>query len=123
MASMQGFAPGRHVIEGYGRGGFRFAGMSHIGSILALPSGVHAWAIEGELAFGDFATVLAEREQFEYLLVGTGQRALSLTKPFALALRDAGLRFDIMDTPAALRTYNVLLAENRLVAGAFLAVA
>ena len=39
-----GFLPGAHAIEGYGAGGFRFGGMSHRGSILALPSGVYAWA-------------------------------------------------------------------------------
>ena len=31
--------PGRHLIDAYGNGGFRFADMSHRGSILALPSG------------------------------------------------------------------------------------
>jgi preprotein translocase subunit SecF len=39
----EGFVPGRFAIDAYGRGGFRFADMSHRGSILALPSGVHAW--------------------------------------------------------------------------------
>ena len=30
-------------IDAYGNGGFRFAGMSHQGSILCLPSGIHGW--------------------------------------------------------------------------------
>ncbi|BGE84166.1 hypothetical protein Ms3S1_06020 [Methylosinus sp. 3S-1] len=38
----RGFVPGRHKIDAYGDGGFRFAEMSHRGSLLALPSGVHA---------------------------------------------------------------------------------
>ena len=37
-----GFVPGRHLIDAYGTGAFRFAGMSHIGSILATPAGVRA---------------------------------------------------------------------------------
>ena len=37
--------PGRAPIEAYGNGGFRFADMSHRGSILALPSGIEAWAV------------------------------------------------------------------------------
>lgn len=120
----QGFLPGRHAIEGYGRGGFRFGGMSHIGSILALPSGIHAWRLEGqEPAFADFALAMTEREAFEYLLIGTGERMLSPARPFALALREAGLRFELMDTAAAARTYNVLVAEQRLVAAALIAVA
>ena len=43
----EGFVPGRHSIDAYGNGGFRFAGMSHRGSILALPSGVLAWPVAG----------------------------------------------------------------------------
>jgi uncharacterized protein len=35
--------PGRAPIDAYGNGGFRFAGMSHRGSLLALPSGIQAW--------------------------------------------------------------------------------
>ena len=41
----EGFVPGRHLIDAYGNGGFRFAEMSHRGSILALPSGVVAWPV------------------------------------------------------------------------------
>ena len=37
-----GFVPGRAPIDAYGNGGFRFADMSHRGSILALPSGIKA---------------------------------------------------------------------------------
>ena len=37
--------PGRAPIEAYGNGGFRFADMSHRGSILALPSGIEAWPV------------------------------------------------------------------------------
>ena len=33
--------PGRAPIDAYGNGGFRFAGMSHRGSILCLPSGIY----------------------------------------------------------------------------------
>jgi uncharacterized protein len=39
----EGFIPGRHLIDAYGAGGFRFADMSHRGSILALPTGIWAW--------------------------------------------------------------------------------
>ena len=35
--------PGRAPIDTYGNGGFRFAGMSHRGSILCLPSGIYGW--------------------------------------------------------------------------------
>lgn len=124
MSAGSGFAPGQHEIEGYGRGGFRFGGLSHIGSILLLPTGVHAWPVEtpDALAISDFAPLIEARESFDYLLIGCGLKALSITAPLAFALRDAGLRFDLMDTPAAARTYNVLLAEKRRVAAALIAV-
>ena len=41
----KGFVPGRFPIDTYGNGGFRFADMSHKGSILALPSGIYAWPV------------------------------------------------------------------------------
>ena len=42
----QGSYPGRAPIEAYGNGGFRFAGMSHRGSLLCLPSGIIAWDVK-----------------------------------------------------------------------------
>ncbi len=40
-----GFLPGRYPFDAYGNGGFRFADMSHRGSLLALPSGIRAWPV------------------------------------------------------------------------------
>ncbi len=39
--------PQAAAIEAYGKGGFRFAGMSHRGSILCLPAGIWAWPVIG----------------------------------------------------------------------------
>jgi len=56
------------------------------------------------------------------LLVGTGEKALPADSPFARALRELGLNVEVMDTPSAARTYNVLYGEGRRVAAALLAV-
>jgi uncharacterized protein len=119
-----GFAPGRHPIEGYGAQGFRFAGMAHPGSILALPSGIRAWNVRflADINAANLAPLLAEREAIEILLIGTGPRAALPIEPFVDLLREAGFRPELMDTPAAARTYNVLMAENRRVAAALLAL-
>lgn len=119
-----GFAPGRHAIEGYGAQGFRFAGMAHPGSILALPSGIRAWDAFhlADITAQNLAPLIAERESIEILLIGTGARAALPIGPFMDLLREAGFRPELMDTPAAARTYNVLLAEDRRVAAALLAV-
>jgi uncharacterized protein len=116
--------PGRTPIDAYGNGGFRFADMSHRGSILCLPSGIHGWepTDPGKLAPADFDAVIAEAEGIEILLVGTGPDLKPLPAEARAALRAKGISADPMSTGAAVRTYNVLLAEDRAVAAALVAV-
>lgn len=116
--------PGRAPIDAYGNGGFRFADMSHKGSILCLPSGVHGWdpADPNALTTSDFAQVLAESLQIEVLLVGMGRDLRRLPHELKEDLKAAGIASDPMSTGAAVRTFNVLLAEDRAVAAALIAV-
>ncbi|TIV75623.1 MAG: hypothetical protein E5V78_32070, partial [Mesorhizobium sp.] len=67
--------PGKAAIEAYGNGGFRFADMSHRGSLLVLPSGIHGWEPADPLALkaSDFDKLLAEADRVEILLVGMGK--------------------------------------------------
>ena len=120
----QGFVPGRHLIDAYGNGGFRFADMSHRGSILALPSGVHAWAVRipEDLTPEAFAPVVAEAGSISVLLLGTGEGFALVPDGVRSMLREAGISVDAMQTGAAARTYNVMAAENRPVAAALIAV-
>ncbi|MFC6490873.1 Mth938-like domain-containing protein [Nitratireductor sp. GCM10026969] len=116
--------PGRAPIDAYGNGGFRFAEMSHRGSILCLPSGIHGWAASdpAELGEGDFLQTIEEAESIEILLVGTGRSLKPLPAELRARLREAGMAVETMSTGAAVRTYNVLLAEERAVAAALIAV-
>lgn len=116
--------PGKAPIEAYGNGGFRFAEMSHRGSLLCLPSGIHGWKATDakKLELGDFEAVLAEADGIDILLVGMGRDLLHLPKPLREALREKGVAVETMATGAAVRTYNVLLAEERAVAAALIAV-
>lgn len=116
--------PGRAPIDAYGNHGFRFADMSHRGSIQCLPSGIHGWepADPDRLAVDDFARVIAEAVGIEVLLVGTGKEIMRLPEAVREALRAAGIKSDPMSTGAAVRTFNVLLAENRAVAACLIAV-
>ena len=116
--------PGRAPIDAYGNGGFRFAEMSHKGSILCLPSGIYGWpSVEaGELTVAGFERVLAEAGGIEILLVGTGEDLKPLPRELREALKAAGVFADPMSTGAAVRTFNVLLAEDRAVAAALIAV-
>jgi uncharacterized protein len=116
--------PGRAPIEAYGNGGFRFADMSHRGSILALPSGIEAWPVQSpaEIAPATLTRLIAEAAAIEILLVGTGDAMVPLSAEARAALEAAGLYPDPMSTGAAVRTYNVLLSEERRVAAALVAV-
>lgn len=120
----EGFVPGRYSIDAYGNGGFRFADMSHRGSILALPSGIRAWPVQTVqgLSESDLAPVLAESEAVELLLLGTGLDIAPITEALRRRFREARIGLDVMQTGAAARTYNVLVAENRRVAAALVAV-
>lgn len=116
--------PGRAPIDAYGNGGFRFADMSHRGSLLCLPSGIYGW----DVAEGDplvdivFQRILDETADIEVLLVGTGKEIRLLPPDLKVRLREAGIVSDPMSTGAAVRTYNVMLAESRAVAAALIAV-
>ncbi len=116
--------PGRAPLEAYGNGGFRFANMSHRGSLLCVPSGIHGWSpvAPEDLTVEAFERVLAEAGCIEVLLVGTGPELKPLPADLKQAFRDAGIISDSMSTGAAVRTFNVMLAEERAVAAALLAV-
>jgi len=118
------FLPGQHAIEGYRAGGFHFAGMSHRGSILALPSGVHRWDVAGYagLDTSAVAPILAEAPgAIEILIVGSGAALAPVPREVRAALNAAGIRVDVMATHHAVPTYNIMLGERRKVAGAFIA--
>lgn len=116
--------PGRAPIDAYGNGGFRFADMSHRGSLLLLPSGIYGWDMtEGDpLARDRFRRVLDEASEIEVLLVGTGQQIRPIPGDLKQLLRDCRISSDPMSTGAAVRTYNIMLAEQRAVAAALIAV-
>ena len=122
---LSGFYPGQAPIEAYGDGGFRFAGMSHRGSLLALPSGIHAWdaVSAADLTMANFERLLADRAQIEFVLLGTGPSQVFPSSALRQSFEALDIGLEAMSTGAAARTYNVLLAEGRKVAAALLAVA
>ncbi|WP_417670448.1 Mth938-like domain-containing protein [Roseibium sp.] len=116
--------PGRAPLDAYGDGGFRFAGMSHRGSLLCVPSGIYGWTPVSfeDLTLEAFDRVLQETGDIEVLLVGTGTDLKPLPEGLKQAFREAGIISDSMSTGAAIRTFNVMLSEERAVAAALLAV-
>ncbi|MCI9865260.1 Mth938-like domain-containing protein [Rhizobium skierniewicense] len=116
--------PGRAPIDAYGNGGFRFADMSHRGSLLCLPSGIHGWAVNepSQLSIEHFSQIIAQASEIEFLLVGMGDTMRMIPKELRAALKEAGISVDPMSTGAAVRTYNIMLSESRAVAAALIAV-
>ncbi len=119
-----GYLPQQVAIDAYGNGGFRFGGMSHRGAILSLPAGMWAWAEgdAGALAAESFEKIFAAAADIEILIVGSGRDIAALPQGLRQRLREHGIVCEAMATGAAVSTYNVLLGENRAVAGAFVAV-
>ena len=116
--------PGRAPIEAYGDGGFRFAGMSHRGSILCVPSGIYGFQATSasELDTAALEKVFEEAADIEVLLVGTGEGLVPLKRELREAVRAAAIMADPMSTGAAARTHNGLLSEDRAVAAVWRAV-
>lgn len=121
---MERFLPGRHLIDSFGNGGFRLGGVSHVGSLLIAPSGVRALPAKDVAALQaeDFDVLVVEKNEIDMLLIGTGREMLMLPKLLSENLRALGLGFETMSTNAAVRTYNVVLAEDRRVAAIIIAV-
>jgi uncharacterized protein len=115
--------PQAAAIEAYGKGGFRFAGMSHRGSILCLPSGIWAWPVivPAEINEDSLARALASRD-VELFLVGTGNTPWLMPEALRWRFRDARIGVEVTPTGPAVRTYNVLFGEGRRVGAALIAV-
>ena len=112
----------RQVIESYGRASFRVSGVVHEGAILVFPDKTVPLAARemSEVNEGSLAPVLARGRDVEILLLGCGARMMLVPKSLRTRLKEAGIVVDAMDTGAACRTYNVLMAEDRRVAAALL---
>jgi uncharacterized protein len=115
---------GRPPISGYGRGAFRLGGITHRGSLLILPEGVYPWdANDAESLSANLLRPVIERGPTAgFLLLGTGPTQIFPSPELRRDFAEAKLGLDAMDTGAACRTYNVLLAEERMFAAALIAI-
>lgn len=104
-------------VEGYGIGFFRIGGTVEDAPLVILPTGVSRWG-----GFEDSATLLAAVDHVDILFIGTGPDIAHIPSEMRTALEDAGIGVEVMASPAAARTYNVLLSEGRRVGVALLSV-
>jgi len=104
-------------VQGYGPGFFRIANEVHEGPIIVVPGRVTPWG-----GYDDREALLALAGGIDVLFVGTGAEIAHLPAAFRQPLEDAGIGVECMASPAACRTYNVLLSEGRRVGLALLPV-
>ncbi|WP_315778624.1 MULTISPECIES: Mth938-like domain-containing protein [unclassified Bradyrhizobium] len=111
-------------IDGYGKGGFAFADMSHRGSLLCLPDSIWAWDVTQPSQIDRYALqrVFDAANKIDTLIVGTGTEVWIPPAPLRSALRNVNVVLDAMQTGPAIRTYNVMIGERRRVAAALIAV-
>jgi len=114
----------RAPIAAYGPGGFRVGGIAHPGSLMILPDAIYAWPVEdaSELTEDMLSPVLDEGAPLSFLLLGTGRAQIFPHAALRQCFNESGLGLEAMDTGAACRTYNVLLAEERQFAAALIAM-
>jgi uncharacterized protein len=116
--------PRQAPIDAYGNGGFRFAGLSHRGSLLCLPSGIWAWppATPAEIDEAALQPVFAEAAAIELFLLGVGASMWALPETLRRQFKEHHVVIEVMTTGAAVRTYNIVLGENRRAGAGFIAV-
>ena len=104
-------------VDGYGPGFFRIGGEVHEGPLIVSAAGVTSWG-----GYEDVAALVALAGVLDVLFVGTGAEIAHIPAGLRTALEEAGLGVEPMSSPAACRTYNVLLSEGRRVGLALLPV-
>ncbi|MFN0314159.1 MAG: Mth938-like domain-containing protein [Burkholderiales bacterium] len=106
---------GQNAFSGYGEDYVTINGQRHAHSVLVLPDELRDWPalILDESAFAPLMDL-----PVEILLLGTGRKLRFPHPSIAVSFRQKGIGLEVMDTPAACRTYNILLSEARKVAAA-----
>ncbi len=119
---------GQQIIQSYSGGVFKVSGVSYSGPVLVFPDGTQAWEIGdgactatvSDLNQADFSVLLDQSDALDVVLFGSGRVIEFLSPELRASLKAGGLQVEVMDSGAACRTYNVLMAEGRRVACAVL---
>lgn len=116
--------PRQALIDAHGAGGFRFAGLSHRGSLLCLPDGIWAWPVAEVSALTEeaFALVFGRADALDFFIVGTGAEPWIMPERLREKFHAMHVSADTMTTGPAVRTYNVMLMESRRVGAGLIAV-
>jgi len=112
-----------NIITAYAQGNFTVRGQVFTGSHIFWPEKAPlAWALSDvtELNQQSFDQVLSE--DIEAIILGTGESLLFPDDKWLEQIYSHAIGIEIMDTPAACRTYNILVSEGRQVVAALIAI-
>ena len=110
---------GQNAITGHGEGYVAVNHQQIHHAVIVLPTApVTEWCVGdfAMLTLADFDTLLALKP--ELVVFGSGKIFRFPEPAIMAAFAKANIGFEVMDTPAACRTYNVLMSEGRNVAAA-----
>lgn len=116
---------GRQIIQRYGADGIKVSGKIYDGAVLVFPEMTLDWSAAksfADLSIDTFAQLSERSDDIDVVLLGTGNKGEFFPPKLRQLLKDKGLSVDAMDTGAACRTYNVLMAEGRRVIAALLPI-
>lgn len=112
-----------NTVTAYGSGYIEINAQRHSGALKVTPDGeIRPWAVTAIGQFDPAAVSDLLEDQPEIILLGTGS-VQSFPEAATLAeLYKSKTGFEVMSTPAACRTYNILMAEGRQVLAALMPV-
>ncbi len=114
------------IIQSYAGGQFKISGQVYEGAVIVDPVDVFMWedapVSMSALAETHFSSLLSRSHDIDVVLLGTGAEIAFMPVPLRQALKAGGLVIEVMDTGAACRTYNVLMAEGRRVVAVLLPI-
>lgn len=116
---------GRQIIQRYGADGFKVSGKLYEGAVFVFPEVTHDWPAArsfADLSVDTFDQLFSKSDEIDVVLLGTGRKGEFFPPKLRQLLKNKGLSVDAMDTGAACRTYNVLMAEGRRVVAALLPI-
>ena len=111
------------IINSYGKGGFKIAKKIVFGAQFVLQRQTLAWPVktEQDISADELLSFLQDTD-IDLLVLGLGEYPQSHLPDIASALRNEGIKLEVMSTAAACRTWNVLLTEGRTAAAGLLAL-
>lgn len=124
MVDLRVLEPQRQVIQSYGEGGFRISGSDYTGSVIVTSLKTQSWKLAtiDEIDIEEFCAKLQCLSELNVLLLGTGSSILAPEPELCTRLLKMGVSLEVMDTGAACRTFNILIAEERLTAAALISI-